>query len=306
MSITPTVLFLAGLSLVTLVLAILWAVLVPSNMTRRLRRLTSHANQAADGMPAEDQNPFAHLSARIEALGTRIGWVPSDMGRRLRRAGFANRLTPAVYVMLKVAGPMAVFPLVLAYVNLVLGSRLPELALPTIAAGLSLLVFWAPDLVIKNATLRRQTRIERGWPDALDLLHLCMNAGMGLESALAKVSQEIRPSYPDIADEMMLTTSELTYLQERRLALENLAERTDIRAVREAVTTLVQSERYGTSLGETLQILARQNRAHRLAEAEKKAASLPPKLTVPMILFFLPSLFVVIGAPAIIRLAGLQ
>ena len=302
----PQIMALIALLAAVLVLVFARLVLVPSPMSRRIRKIRVQADAVAPEFVPDADSPVSHVAARIEALGARLRWMPADMPRRLRQAGFSKRLSPARYLVLKLLAPVLFFPIVWAYMELILGARLPVAALALVSAGIAALAFWAPDLLIKNATLRRKKRIERGWPDALDLLHLCMNAGMGLEAALAKVAQEIRPSYPDIADELILTSTELTYLQERRRALENLSDRVEIASVREAVTTLVQSERYGTSLGETLQVLARQNRAQRLAAAEKKAATLPPKLTVPMIAFFLPALFVVIAAPAIIRLAGMQ
>lgn len=306
-AVRPLLLVLVGVSFGSVLLAVLLTVLAPDSLTRRIRRLGLSRAEARDHVAAaRAASVVARLSAVIEALGIRAGWIPADMMRRFRRAGYYHHDAPAVFVLAKLVGPLLLLPLAWAYMDLVMGARLAPLAVVVLAAVPSGLMFWAPDVWVKNVTMRRQTRIERGWPDSLDLLHLCMSAGMGLEAALAKVAQEIRPSYPDIADELMLTMSELAYLQERRRALENLAERTDVRSVREVVTALIQSERYGTALGETLQILARENRAQRLAEAEKKAAALPPKLTVPMIVFFLPALFVIIGAPAIIRLAGLQ
>ena len=161
--------------------------------------------------------------------------------------------------------------------------------------------FWLPDLWLENTIQRRQNRIRRYLPDTLDLLQMCMRSGMTMEAAMTKVSREIRVSSPDIADELLLTVSELNYLNDRRKALENMAERSGVAAVREVVTALIQSQRFGAVLADTLQVLARESRAQRLMEAEKKAASLPPKLTVPMILFFLPALFVVIVTPAVIN-----
>jgi len=302
----PQIMALIALVAAALVLVFARLVLVPSPMSQRIRKIRVQADTAAPQVAATGNRPMPHVAARIEGIGARLRILPPDMAKRLRQAGFSKRLSPARYLVLKLLMPIVFFPLVLAYSELVLGARVAPSPLALASAGIAALAFWAPDLLIKNATLRRKKRIDRGWPDALDLMHLCINAGMGLEAALAKVAQEIRPSYPDIADELILTSTELTYLQERRRALENLSDRTDIPSVREAVTTLVQSERYGTALGSALQTLARQSRARRLAAAEKKAATLPPKLTVPMIAFFLPALFVVIAAPAIIRLAGLE
>jgi tight adherence protein C len=134
----------------------------------------------------------------------------------------------------------------------------------------------------------------------LDLLLICVESGMALEPALSRVAKEIGSQSVALAEEMTLTVAELSYLQDRRKALDNLAKRTGLETVRAVVTSLVQSEKYGTPLGTALRVLAQENRDDRMALAEKKAAALPPKLTVPMILFFLPVIFVVILGPSII------
>ena len=151
---------------------------------------------------------------------------------------------------------------------------------------------------------KRQKAIRHTWPDALDLVLICVEAGMGIERAFQKVSEEIGVQSAILADELGLTTAELSYLPERRKAYENLAMRTGLESVRSVVTTLVQAEKFGTALGPALRVLAQENRQVRMNEAEKKAATLPPKLTVPMIVFFLPVLFAVIIAPAVIQISS--
>jgi tight adherence protein C len=148
--------------------------------------------------------------------------------------------------------------------------------------------------------------IRRAFPDALDLLLICVESGMSIEVAFRRVSQEIGTQSIPLAEEFTLTTAELSYLQDRRQAYDNLATRTNLDGVKAVCTALVQAERYGTPLGTALRVLAQENRDMRMAEAEKKAAALPPKLTVPMILFFLPVLFVVILGPAFIRVMELR
>jgi tight adherence protein C len=159
---------------------------------------------------------------------------------------------------------------------------------------------------LKNLTKRRQQSIRRAFPDALDLLLICVESGMSIEVAFRRVSQEIGTQSIPLAEEFTLTTAELSYLQDRRSAYDNLAARTNLDGVKAVCTALVQAERYGTPLGTALRVLAQENRDMRMAEAEKKAAALPPKLTVPMILFFLPVLFVVILGPAFIRVMELR
>ena len=163
-----------------------------------------------------------------------------------------------------------------------------------------------PHLFLKNLTKRRQLSIRRAFPDALDLLLICVESGMSIEVAFRRVSQEIGTQSIPLAEEFTLTTAELSYLQDRRTAYDNLATRTNLDGVKAVCTALVQAERYGTPLGTALRVLAQENRDMRMADAEKKAAGLPPKLTVPMILFFLPVLFVVILGPAFIRVMELR
>ena len=153
-------------------------------------------------------------------------------------------------------------------------------------------------MFIQNLVQRRQTSIKNAFPDALDMLLICVQSGMSVEAAFQKVSGEVGSQSLELAEELSLTTAELSYLQDRRQAFENLGKRTGIPGIKAVATALIQAERYGTPVGQALRVMARENRDMRMAEAEKKAAALPPKLTVPMIIFFLPVLFVVILGPA--------
>jgi len=159
---------------------------------------------------------------------------------------------------------------------------------------------------LKNAIAKRQLSIKRAFPDALDLLLICIESGMSIEVAFRKVSTEIVSQSIALSEEFTLTTAELSYLQDRKVAYENLAKRTALEGVKSVCLALQQSERYGTPLGQSLRVMAQENRDMRMNEAEKKAAALPPKLTVPMILFFLPVLFVVILGPTGIKVAAMQ
>jgi tight adherence protein C len=164
----------------------------------------------------------------------------------------------------------------------------------------------APMLFLKNAISKRQLSIRRAFPDALDLLLICIESGMSIEAAFRRVSIEIGSQSVALAEEFTLTTAELSYLQDRKVAYENLAKRTGLDGVKSVCLALQQSERYGTPLGQSLRVMAQENRDMRMNEAEKKAAALPPKLTVPMILFFLPVLFVVILGPTYIKISQMQ
>jgi tight adherence protein C len=162
----------------------------------------------------------------------------------------------------------------------------------------------SPELFLKNLTTKRQLSMRRAWPDALDLMLICVESGLSIEQSFRRVSHEVGTQSPALAEELMLTTAELSYLPERRVAYENIASRTGLEQVKSVTTALIQAERYGTPLGTALRVLSQESRDQRMSDAEKKAAALPPKLTVPMILFFLPVLFVVIMTPALIQVFG--
>lgn len=158
--------------------------------------------------------------------------------------------------------------------------------------------FYAPILYVNNRAQKRKQSISRAWPDALDLMLICVESGMSVEAAFRKVSEEIGAQSIDLAEELVLTNAELSFLQERKQAFDNFASRTGVEAVKSVTQALMQAERYGTPVAHALRVLAAESRDMRMNAAEKKAAALPPKLTVPMILFFLPVLFAVILGPA--------
>jgi tight adherence protein C len=161
--------------------------------------------------------------------------------------------------------------------------------------------FYAPNVFLSNQAQKRRQSIAQVFPDSLDLLLICVEAGMSIEAALQKVGAEIGGSSVELAEELSLLVAELSYLPERRLAYEGMSRRVNYPGVRSVMTAMIQAERYGTPLGNALRVMAKENRDLRMSAAEKKAAALPAKLTVPMILFFLPVLFIVILGPAIIH-----
>jgi tight adherence protein C len=171
-----------------------------------------------------------------------------------------------------------------------------------ISAGTGIVGWMMPSLLLLNRIQKRQKAIRRSWPNALDLLLVCVESGQSLDASLQRVAREIDKESVELAEELALTVAEMSYLPERRQALENLAMRTGVDSVRSVVSTLKQAEKHGTAIGAALRVLSQESRDLRLAEAERKAAALPPKLTVPMILFFLPVLFIVILTPAFIRI----
>lgn len=229
-----------------------------------------------------------------------------ELARTLRMAGYRGQGPVITFLAARAVMPLGMFALAAFYVFVVLRLEHPLFVKLTIAMGAALFGYYAPTIFVKNKIAKRQQAIRRAWPDALDLLLICVECGMSIENAFRRVSEDIGAQSVELAEELSLTTAELSYLQDRRKAYENLGERTGLEGVRGVVTSLIQSEKYGTPLGQSLRVLAQENRDMRMSEAEKKAAALPPKLTVPMIVFFLPVLFAVILTPAIIQFSEIR
>lgn len=229
-----------------------------------------------------------------------------ELVQMLRMAGFRGQGPVVTYLAARVLAPVGLLALAFIYAFLILKLQHPLFVKLGLAVAAGWFGHYAPWLYVKNRITKRQQTIRRSWPDALDLLLICVECGMGAESALRKVAEEIGTQCPELAEELSLTTAELAYLQDRRKAYENLGSRTGLDGVKSVVTSLIQSEKYGTPLAHSLRVMAQENRDMRMTEAEKKAAALPPKLTVPMILFFLPVLFAVIITPAAIQVMSMK
>jgi tight adherence protein C len=225
---------------------------------------------------------------------------------RLRMAGFRGQAPLVVFLFARVTLPLLFFALAMFYIFAIIQLEQPPLINVLIAIAVAYVGFYAPNLYVSNVASKRQKSIRRAWPDALDLLLICVESGMSAEAAFRKVSEEIGTQSVELAEELTLTTAEMSYLPERRQAFENLGKRTGLETVRSVMTSLIQAERYGTPLGQSLRVLAQENRDQRMTDAEKKAAALPPKLTVPMILFFLPVLLAVIVGPAAIQIMEIR
>ena len=221
---------------------------------------------------------------------------------KLRQAGFRGPGPMYTFIFFRFIMPPILFLLTLLYLAFVNDLGLAPIARFAMSSGAAFVGFYLPNVFVQNVIARRQDSIRKAFPDALDLLLICVESGMSIEAAFQKVASEIGSQSVEMAEELALTTAELSYLQERRAAYENLAKRTGLPGVKAVSTSLIQAERYGTPLGQALRVMAQENRDIRMSEAEKKAAGLPPKLTVPMILFFLPVLFAVILGPAIIKM----
>jgi tight adherence protein C len=247
----------------------------------------------------EPKKIFKDLVHRLNLLSELSN---AEVVKKLRMAGYRGQSPVVTFIATRAILPGVMFVVAAFYAFFVLKQlQYPVFAKLSGVMALTLLGYYAPGLYLRNRIGKRQLAIRRAWPDALDLLLICVESGMGLESALAKVADEVATQCPELAEELTLLTAELSYLPDRAKAYDNLAERTGLDVVRALVVSLGQSEKYGTSVGQSLRVLAQESRDHRLSAAEKKAHALPPKLTVPMILFFLPVLFAVIIGPAVIQ-----
>jgi tight adherence protein C len=244
------------------------------------------------------------LSQLVEVTNLRNVFDAEAMREKLRQAGFRNEKHVVTYMAARLISPIVLSVVTFAYLSTIFASNFGMNMRVAITVGALVFGYYLPGVVLKNIANRRQDSIRRSWSDALDLLLICVESGMSIEPAMQRVAKEIGNSSVPLAEELTLTVAELSYLSDRRKAFENLAKRTGMPTVKSVVTSLIQAERYGTPLGTALRVLAQENRDARMSEAERKAAALPPKLTVPMILFFLPVIFVVVLGPSAIVVLG--
>ena len=226
---------------------------------------------------------------------------------QLKMAGLRGQGPMVAYVFFRLVMPIIATLLTLIYVFVIATHlKYPPMVKLLISLGAGFVGFYLPNMFISNLIQKRQQSIKQAFPDALDMLLICVQAGMSVEAAFGKVSGEIGAQSLELAEEFTLTTAELSYLQERRQAYENLGKRTGLPGIKAVATALIQAERYGTPVSTALRVMAKENRDMRMADAEKKAAALPPALTVPMIVFFLPVLFMVILGPAGIQMYKME
>jgi tight adherence protein C len=298
---------IAGI-LVFISLIALGQALVPQDpMAARLRSHQKRRDQLRAnlvGEPSAGDRRRAAGVGRLKQLLDRMQLLRGDEARnttdKLTQAGWRSRDALVIYLGLRLSMPfvggLAAFILML--------TMMPDASMLNMIMGVlmgCILFFFVPVFGLTRAVKSRQNRLRRQLPDGLDLMVICAEAGLSLDAALTRVSREIGFSAPDLADEIGLTAVELGFLPNRRQALMNLAKRTELPAIRGVVNTLVQTERYGTPLAHSLRVLSSEFREERMLKAEEKAAKLPATLTVPMILFILPTLFIVLVGPAIIQ-----
>lgn len=270
---------------------------------RERARLAAETKQKRGGLRKDQQTKG--IKELVERLDLRKALADDKTVNNLRAAGFRTQNALNVFLFARFVLPFVGLGAGFVYV-FVLDNLAEKGTMMRVAAVLmsGYAGFYAPNFYVSNLSQKRKQSVQRAWPDALDLMLICVESGMSIEAAFRKVSEEIGTQSPALAEELVLTNAELSFLPERRQAYENLAVRTQLEPIASAAQALIQAERYGTPVANALRVLSSESRDLRMTEAEKKAHALPPKLTVPMILFFLPVLFAVILGPAGIQISA--
>ncbi len=285
-----------------------WRALLPAeNYAIRLRALQDRRTRLKHELMGSHRR-----SRRVQTTGalrdflTKMNALKGDTSskaqQQLMAAGFRGKDAVVIFLFMKLCLPM-VFGLFMVLMVYVLELwTLPDTMKPISAFGSVLLGWMAPDIFVRNTAEKRKVAITKALPEGLDLMTICVEAGLGLDSALTRVAKEIQNLSADLAFEFQLTSIELTFLPDRQMAFENLALRNDMPGIRGLVNTFRQTEKYGTPLAQSLKVLAAEYRNERLMKAEEKGARLPAMMTVPLMIFILPTLFIVIMGPAIINM----
>jgi tight adherence protein C len=306
---TAVVAILSFVTLVTLVGPMFNGSTLDSRMksvANRREELRRKSREALAQRPANSANSLRHTDEGlyktiVERLDLSRLLEDPKVVDNLAQAGFRGPQPVTTFYFFRFVTPFAFALIVAFYLFVINGFGLAIMAKLTACMVFMALGYYAPNIYISNIATKRRESIVAGFPDALDLLLICVESGMSIEAALQKVSSEMGSASIELAEELSLLVAELSYLPDRRLAYEGFAKRTTHPGIKSVATAMIQAERYGTPLGSALRVMAKENREMRLAAAEKKAAALPAKLTVPMIVFFLPVLFIVILGPAIIK-----
>ncbi|MCI4660347.1 MAG: type II secretion system F family protein [Neomegalonema sp.] len=271
---------------------------------RRAELRAAHLGKDKKSVKAEKQ--LEMMKGALEKMKMEEMISSTELRMKLASAGWRGREAAVRYLFFQLAGPPVLALGAFLYLNVLLkpvGWGMFEYSgICLIAAGIG---YYLPPILVTNAAQKRQQEILRGYPDALDLLTICVEAGMSIEQAFNRVAHEISGQSLALMEEMQLTTAELSFVGDRRQAFENLASRTGLPQVRSIVSAMIQAEKYGTPMGSALRVIAQESRDERMSKAEQKAASLPAKLTVPMMVFFVPVLFIVILGPAILTMMDL-
>ena len=288
--------------------------LQPDTLARRIKAVSSERERirarerdrliAAQNKTTLRVKPSGLAKQLVDSLNL-SSWLSTEKAKtQLAMAGFRGAGAEYAFLAFRLIGPVSFFVATTGYEFLIIHWNVPIMVKIGAAIAASYFGLKAPELFLRNKTIKRRKELERAFPNTLDLLLICAESGMSIEHAVRKVSQEIGVESVAMAEEMALLAAEMSYLADRRLAFENLSARTGLDSIRSLTTVLAQSEKYGTPLGVALRVLSQESRDQRMTAAEKKAAALPPTLTVPMILFFLPGLFAAILTPAAIQING--
>jgi tight adherence protein C len=305
---------LAGIAAAAMIFAIYNAVTVRDPMNKRVKALNARREELKAGIIKGGGKRRQSLVRRTEATD-KVKDTLANMKvlqesqvkiiqQKLAQAGYRNKELAVFVIMARM-----VLPVVLGFLAVVViywANMFPEWgSMKRFMAFAALVIagYKGPELYLKNKSKKRTDAIRKGLPDALDLLVICAEAGLTVDAAFNRVAKELGRAYPELGDEFALTAIELSFLTERRQAFENFAYRVDLDAVRGVVTTMIQTERYGTPLASALRVLSAEFRNERMMRAEEKAARLPAIMTVPLILFILPVLFIVILGPAACSIA---
>ena len=268
----------------------------------RIRARERERLRAAQTKSTLRAKPSGLIKRLVETLNLTT-WLSTESAKKqLAMAGYRGAGAEYVFLAFRLIAPIAFFLVAAVYTFLIISWDRPVIVKIGVAVAAAYAGIKAPELFLRNTIAKRGKELERAYPNTLDLLLICVESGMSIELAVRKVSEEIGVESIAMAEEMALMAAELSFLEDRRIAFENLGARTGLESIRSLITVLSQSERYGTPLGAALRVLAQESRDQRMTAAEKKAAALPPTLTVPMILFFLPGLFAAILTPAAIQI----
>ncbi len=271
-----------------------------SMIERHTAKLKADARRRVRGSAWQNSGgPLARLTSLLALLPNH---VRIEKQKLLRSAGFVDHRSVIVFWSVKAFFLVATLVFILLYLAFSMSSASEFKGLIFLGA-FAALGYFGPDFFVSRQRVVRLKRIERGLPDGLDLLVICAEAGLSLDAALKRVADEFVSMVPELSEELLLTSVELNFLPDRRQALLNLSQRVDVPSLRGVTATLIQTEKYGTPLAQALRTLSSEFRENRLLKAEEKAARLPAILTVPMIVFILPALFIVLAAPAFIKVA---
>ena len=300
---------LSAIATFAILVAIYAATTVRDPMAKRVKALNERREQLKAGIVASTSKRRKNITNRNE-MADKVRGLLSNLKvlqdsqvqkaqTKLMQAGIRSKDLAFVVIFARLVLPIVIggFAIILVYLVDYFPTWGPMKKYGLVAGAL-ILAYKAPDLWLKNKIDKRTKAIRKGLPDALDLLVICAEAGLTVDAAFGRVARELGRAYPELGDEFALTSIELGFLTDRRLAFENLAKRIDLDSVRGVVTTMIQTEKYGTPLASALRVLSAEFRNERMMRAEEKAARLPAIMTVPLILFILPVLFIVILGPA--------